>query len=65
MPLRLIMVLDAEHAQGAACREHRPPLLRQPGRIYIFTNASFGALQTGHDQSSGRSSNFFPSLASS
>lgn len=32
---------------------------------YILTNASFGALHTGHAQSSGRSSNFFPSLASS
>jgi hypothetical protein len=30
-----------------------------------LTNASFGALQTGQDQSSGRSSNFVPSFASS
>ena len=32
---------------------------------HIFTNASFGALHTGHAQLSGRSSNFVPSFASS
>src|SRR5512143_3853069 len=32
---------------------------------YIWTKASFGALQTGQAQSSGRSANFLPSFASS
>jgi hypothetical protein len=32
---------------------------------YILSNASLGALHTGHSQSAGRSSNFVPSLASS